>query len=198
MTAIARLNTLLESLGITIRLDSLHDVTPSLLVATLESLLRERLPLSAAARECRTRRGRLEAMKVLLGVLEDDVLKQDMGDIDPRRLAEGGDNEIRLIGEALVDAVDEGLFPKALSSTDDDSEHADSEEEVGSNLRWIGAVDEEEMEGTSIITVSSGGTENVAEDSDVSDDDEGNDAELLSSVVELLYLRADLMRDLCI
>lgn len=42
-------------------------------------------------------------MKIVLGVLEDDVLGVDVGleDVDPRRLAEGEADEVRYVGEVL-------------------------------------------------------------------------------------------------
>jgi hypothetical protein len=107
-----RLNELLVSIGIPITLQSPFDLTPTLLIAMLESLLRERLPLSDEARRCRTRAGRIEAMKWFLGVLGDDILGRELGSVDPRMLAEGGEVEVRIAAEALLLAWDSGLFDK--------------------------------------------------------------------------------------
>jgi len=105
-----RLNELLVSIGIPITLQSPLDLTPTLLIAMLESLLRERLPLSDEVRRSRTRAGRTEAMKWFLGVLGDDILGKELGRVDPRRLAEGGEAEARTAAEALLLAWDSGLF----------------------------------------------------------------------------------------
>jgi len=105
-----RLNELLVSIGIPITLQSPLDLTPTLLIAMLESLLRERLPLSDEARRSRTRAGRTEAMKWFLGVLGDDILGKELGKVDPRMLAEGGEVEARIAAEALFLAWDSGLF----------------------------------------------------------------------------------------
>lgn len=50
-----------------------------------------------------TRASRIEAMKVFLGVLEDDVLGVDVGleELDPRRLADGEEEEVVYVGEVL-------------------------------------------------------------------------------------------------
>lgn len=107
---VERLNELLVSIGIPITLQSPLDLTPTLLIAMLESLLRERLPLSNEARRSRTRAGRTEAMKWFLGVLGDDILGKELGNVDPRMLAEGGDVETRMAAETLLLAWDSGLF----------------------------------------------------------------------------------------
>ena len=109
---VERLNELLVSIGIPITLQSPFDLTPTLLIAMLESFLRERLPLSKEARRNRTRAGRTEAMKWFLGVLGDDILGRELGSVDPRMLAEGGEVEVRLAAEALLLAWDSGLFDK--------------------------------------------------------------------------------------
>lgn len=97
------LNDLLASLSLPITVSTPYDLTPSLLLAILESILRTRLPISDATRESRTGAAKVEAMKVLLGVLEDDVLRTDIGlsDIDPRRLARGEWDEVVFVGETL-------------------------------------------------------------------------------------------------
>ena len=120
MSLLERGNGLLKELDIPIALHSLHEITPTLLVAILESLQRERLPLRPAARESKTRHGRLEAMKVFLGVLGDDMLGIDLaGTVDPRVLAEGGEDEVGMVCEALLSGVEHGLFPNAFGDPDD-------------------------------------------------------------------------------
>lgn len=97
------LNTLLANLHIPITLETPLDLTPSLVLALFESTLRTRLPLPHATRLARTHKGKVEAMKIVLGVLEDDVLGVDVGleNVDPRRLAEGREEEVRYVGEVL-------------------------------------------------------------------------------------------------
>ncbi len=97
------LNTLLERLGLPFLLDTPLDLTPSLLLAILESLLQSRLPISTSIRESRSDVDKVQAMKIFLGVLETDVLNEDVGlsDIDPRRLASGEWEEVGFIAELL-------------------------------------------------------------------------------------------------
>jgi len=67
-------------------------MTPSLLLAVLESILESRLHIPASICASRSSLAKVEAMKVFLGVLECDVLPPDedigLADIDPRILAE--------------------------------------------------------------------------------------------------------------
>ena len=97
------LNTLLDRLGLPFVLDTPLDLTPSLLLAILESLLQYRLPISTSIRESRSDVAKVQAMKIFLGVLETDVLNEDVGlsDIDPRRLAAGEWEEVVFIAELL-------------------------------------------------------------------------------------------------
>ena len=97
------LNTLLHNLGLPFVLDTPLDLTPSLLLAILESLLQSRLPISASIRESRSDAAKVQAMKIFLGVLETDVLNEDVGlsDIDPRRLAAGEWEEVVFIAKLL-------------------------------------------------------------------------------------------------
>jgi hypothetical protein len=97
------LNYLLAYLALPITVNTPYDLTPSLLLAILESILRDRLPISVTTRESRTSAAKVEAMKVFLGVLEDDVLQTDIGlsEIDPRRLAAGLWDEVVFVGETL-------------------------------------------------------------------------------------------------
>ncbi|KZT27483.1 hypothetical protein NEOLEDRAFT_1176881 [Neolentinus lepideus HHB14362 ss-1] len=100
---VAALNDLLVSLDLLFTLESPDDLIPSLLVAILESILRCRLPVSANIRESRTLFDKIQAMKIFLGVLENDVIGSDVGlsDMDPRRLAVGEHEELVFVGELL-------------------------------------------------------------------------------------------------
>jgi hypothetical protein len=97
------LNTLLDRLGLPFVLDTPLDLTPSLLLAILESLLQSRLPISTSVRESHSDVAKVQAMKIFLGVLETDVLNEDVGlsDIDPRRLAAGEWEEVVFVAELL-------------------------------------------------------------------------------------------------
>ena len=97
------LNTLLHRLGLPFVLDTPLDLTPSLLLAIVELLLQSRLPISTSIRESRSDAAKVQAMKIFLGVLETDVLNEDVGlsDIDPRRLAAGEWEEVVFIAELL-------------------------------------------------------------------------------------------------
>lgn len=98
-----RLNDLLDRLRLPFVLDTPLDLTPSLLLAILESLLQSRLPVSSSIRESRSDVAKVQAMKIFLGVLETDVLNEDIGlsDIDPRRLAAGEWEEVVFIAKLL-------------------------------------------------------------------------------------------------
>lgn len=98
-----RLNDLLDRLDLPFVLDTPLDLTPSLLLAILESLLKSRLPVSSSIRESRSDAAKVQAMKVFLGVLETDVLNEDIGlsDVDPRRLAAGEWEEVVFIAKLL-------------------------------------------------------------------------------------------------
>lgn len=73
------LNLLLEGLDIPLNLTTPVDLTPSLLIAILESLVQDRLPLTPEIRNARDFGSKVEAMKVFLGVLGDDVIGVDIG-----------------------------------------------------------------------------------------------------------------------
>lgn len=98
-----RLNDLLDHLRLPFVLDTPLDLTPSLLLAILESLLQSRLPVSSSIRESRSDVAKVQAMKIFLGVLETDVLNEDIGlsDIDPRRLAAGEWEEVVFVAKLL-------------------------------------------------------------------------------------------------
>ena len=97
------LNDLLDRLRLPFVLDTPLDLTPSLLLAILESLLQSRLPVSSSIRESRSDAAKIQAMKIFLGVLETDVVNEDIGlsDIDPRRLAAGEWEEVVFIAKLL-------------------------------------------------------------------------------------------------
>ncbi|EMD40068.1 hypothetical protein CERSUDRAFT_112281 [Gelatoporia subvermispora B] len=65
--------------------------------------MHERLPIPSNIRESRDFSSKVDAMKIFLGVLGNDVIQADVGlsDIDPRRLASGERDEVVLIGEIL-------------------------------------------------------------------------------------------------
>lgn len=104
-TLVPTLNALLAAVSLPFELTSPTDMTPSLLLAVLESMLESRLPIPASIRASRSSLAKVEAMKVFLGVLECDILPphEDIGlaDLDPRRLAEGGWEESVFVGELL-------------------------------------------------------------------------------------------------
>lgn len=97
------LNTLLVSLHLPLTLESPDDLIPSLLVAILECLLRSRLDIPPELRQARDFASKVQAMKIFLGVLENDIIGQDVGlsDVDPRRLACGEWDECVFVGELL-------------------------------------------------------------------------------------------------
>ncbi|KAI0324402.1 hypothetical protein GY45DRAFT_1331592 [Cubamyces sp. BRFM 1775] len=101
------LNELMERLGMKLPfpLESPFDLTPSLLLGILESILESRLPIPPAVRASRDFTSKVQAMKIFLGVFENDVLGGgvDVGlsDVDPRRLAAGDEEEVVFVGELL-------------------------------------------------------------------------------------------------
>ncbi|KAI0662186.1 hypothetical protein C8Q70DRAFT_890025, partial [Cubamyces menziesii] len=101
------LNELMERLGMKLPfpLESPFDLTPSLLLGILESILEDRLPIPPAVRASRDFASKVQAMKIFLGVFENDVLGGgvDVGlsDVDPRRLAAGNEDEVIFVGELL-------------------------------------------------------------------------------------------------
>jgi len=103
-TLVDQLNALLSSLNIPITLLSPAELTPSLLIAILESVLGMRLPMIDRNRETKnSKASKIQNMKIFLGVLETDILKTDVGlsDVDPRRLADGEWEEVTYIAELL-------------------------------------------------------------------------------------------------
>ena len=97
-----QLNALLQALQLPILLISPTDLTPSLLIAILESLLSTRIPLEFSPSRSRSKTN-IQSMKVFLGVLESDIVKMDVGlsNVDPLRLANGEWEEVVFVGEVL-------------------------------------------------------------------------------------------------
>lgn len=115
-----RLNVLLDRLRLPFVLDTPLDLTPSLLLAILESLLQFRLPVSSSIRESRSDAAKIQAMKIFLGVLETDVVNEDIGlsDIDPRRLAAGEWEEVVFVAKLLCWLGKQaGLLPSKQNSS---------------------------------------------------------------------------------
>ncbi|KAF8224267.1 hypothetical protein L208DRAFT_1381130 [Tricholoma matsutake] len=85
-TLLNQLNVLLRALQLPILLQSPTDLTPSLLIAIMESLLSKRIPLEFSPSRNRSKTN-VHSMKIFLGVLESDILKMDVGlsTVDPRR-----------------------------------------------------------------------------------------------------------------
>ena len=101
-----KLNALIVNLSIPLpfALETPSDLTPGLLLGILESLLQSRLPIAPDVRASRDFTNKVQAMKILLGVLETDVMRgEDVGlsDVDPRRLAAGEEVEVEFVGELL-------------------------------------------------------------------------------------------------
>ncbi|KAK0243765.1 hypothetical protein EDD85DRAFT_172630, partial [Armillaria nabsnona] len=114
MDLVSQLNELLAALRIPIPIQHPTDLTPSLLLAILESFLSSRLPLSPSIRQAALSKSltrhtealnaRVQCMKIFLGVLETDILKNDdmdLSGVDLRKLAAGEDAEVTLVAEAL-------------------------------------------------------------------------------------------------
>ncbi|OBZ68883.1 hypothetical protein A0H81_11161 [Grifola frondosa] len=116
------LNDLLVKLHIPIPLESPLDLTPSLLLAILESILQYRLPISPEIRASRDFGSKVDAMKIFLGVLANDVLRMDIGisTVDPRRLAAGEEDEVVFVGELLCWlSKATGILPDAAQEAHD-------------------------------------------------------------------------------
>lgn len=100
---ITTLNILLANIHLPISLHSPQDLTPSLLIAILESTLKSRLPIPVHIRQSQSFSEKIHATKIFLGVLEHDILQTDVGlsDVDPRKLALGEWDEVVFVGELL-------------------------------------------------------------------------------------------------
>ncbi|KAF7341114.1 hypothetical protein MVEN_01845600 [Mycena venus] len=98
-----QLNQLLLSLNIPITIKSHTELVPSLLIAILESLLSTPLPISEEHRKASSAAAKEHCMKIFLGVMQADILKQDVGisNVDPRRLARGADEETIFVARLL-------------------------------------------------------------------------------------------------
>ncbi|CAG8781301.1 9715_t:CDS:2, partial [Acaulospora colombiana] len=124
------LNLLLDNLDIPIEIESPYDLTPSLLLAILESTLKSRLPLSDKLRTASSPQSKVEAIKVFLGVLGSDVLQRDLSSIDPRRLARGEFKEVAYVGGLLVQvAKQSGMLSQdqeEIIDVDPNSSYSDS------------------------------------------------------------------------
>lgn len=97
------LNDLMKSLCIPIPIVSPIDLTPSLLFAILESLLGQKLPIPSGSIPQDRRMLKIQKIKLFLGVLETDILQEDVGlsRIDPRRLAVGEWHEASFVARVL-------------------------------------------------------------------------------------------------
>ncbi|KAH7099967.1 hypothetical protein BKA62DRAFT_620632 [Auriculariales sp. MPI-PUGE-AT-0066] len=121
---VSSLNDLLNALDLgTIIVESPEDLTPSLLLAILESMLRARLPISRETREARTRSAKVEAMKIFLGTIEADILREEVGlaQLDPRALADGNWNEVVFVSHVLVWLGQQIGFIPCTEDDDDES-----------------------------------------------------------------------------
>ena len=100
VSLVKQLNLLLSKLNISLDLISPTDLTPSLLIAILESLLDRRIP---TVRSSNPKHSHTQNMKIFLGVLETDILQVDVGlsDVDPGKLANGEWDEVFFIAELL-------------------------------------------------------------------------------------------------
>ncbi|KAL1705196.1 hypothetical protein EV121DRAFT_258714 [Schizophyllum commune] len=114
-----RLNALLAKLQIPINVEFPTDLTPSLLLAILESILSARIPIDPDLRRRLTTQrdfdAKVRCMKLFLGVLESDVLKVDVNldKVDPRKLARGDWDEVVYVGELLCQIGELlGLLPQ--------------------------------------------------------------------------------------
>ncbi|KAJ7684258.1 hypothetical protein DFH06DRAFT_2664 [Mycena polygramma] len=107
---ILQLNQLLTSLEIPITVESHVQLSPALFICILESLLETRLPISQEHRDAlfssnraRANTATIHCMKIFLGVLQSDILQQDVGisRLDPRALAHTEDEETIYIARLL-------------------------------------------------------------------------------------------------
>ncbi|KAF9269594.1 hypothetical protein L218DRAFT_953219 [Marasmius fiardii PR-910] len=113
LSIVDQLNALLLYLNLPITLQSPTDLTPSLILALLESILQQRLPgISTDIRTCRSEESRVVCVKMVLGILQTDIIagateKQqnhldlDLTGVNPERLAKGGEEEVVKIARVL-------------------------------------------------------------------------------------------------
>ncbi|KAJ7842584.1 hypothetical protein B0H13DRAFT_139587 [Mycena leptocephala] len=122
---ILQLNQLFASLNLPFTVESHSQLTPSLLIGILESLLSDRLPILEQHREAlfssNAYAGKVHCMKIFLGVLQSDILKQDVGlnNVDPRLLARTADKETIFVARLLCwYGRRRGLISRSASGSD--------------------------------------------------------------------------------
>ncbi|GJE88804.1 hypothetical protein PsYK624_048910 [Phanerochaete sordida] len=99
---VAQLNQLIGELHIPISIESPWELTPSLILAVLESMLRKRLPVPQALRDARDVKAKSQTMKIFLDYAADLLEgEQDLSEVDSERLALGGWDEVVFVGEVL-------------------------------------------------------------------------------------------------
>ena len=100
---VLHLNQLFEELQIPIAIESPWELTPLLILATLESMLRKRLPVTQTLRQSRDLGAKTKTMEILLLCLADYVAGagSDVRDVDPKRLALGEWDEVVFVGGVL-------------------------------------------------------------------------------------------------
>lgn len=137
---VPQLNTLLHALELPIELKLPTELTPSLLIAMLESLLQAHITVPEISLEPSDPNTNSPSavkyaqdvmrIKVFIGVLQTDVLREDvgLGDVDPCKLAEGAWDESVFVGELLCWIGRRvGLLPRISAETDDESSSNQSE-----------------------------------------------------------------------
>ncbi|KAF5339500.1 hypothetical protein D9758_016371 [Tetrapyrgos nigripes] len=159
-----KVNALLVYLQLPITLESLFELTPSLLLAVLECLLETRVPIEHETRRLlalastskkptrdidKATLAKIHAMKLFLGTLETDIVKADVGlsAVDPEKLAEGGWDEVvivaRVLGtlfEGLHELFDEegpSISPKTATTTTARHLHQDWHAEDPNHLHLL-------------------------------------------------------------
>ncbi|KAG7095462.1 hypothetical protein E1B28_006202 [Marasmius oreades] len=112
LSLVEQLNDLLLYLNLPITLQSPTDLTPSLILALLESILQQRLSgISTDIRTCRSEESRILCVKLVLGILQTDILagtleqehlnEFDLTGVNPERLARGEVEEVVRIARVL-------------------------------------------------------------------------------------------------
>ncbi|WVW78630.1 hypothetical protein I302_100589 [Kwoniella bestiolae CBS 10118] len=99
---LALLRSLLATLNIPINPPSLSSIPPSLILLTLESILKQRLSIPEEVRRCNTEQDAIGLVKCLLGILADDLLGIDMSLIDPIRVLRGKEREMEVVIMGVV------------------------------------------------------------------------------------------------
>ena len=93
---------LLETLKIPINPPTLSSIPPSLILLTLEKLTNVAIPLPKELKRPKTRQDELALIKVLLGVMGDDILHLDLSMIDPSKIVAGCQKEMEAIIMVLL------------------------------------------------------------------------------------------------